>query len=130
MSDPAFSLELAIAIAALGGGVTLWAIYRSIIDYRYAQTFRQKSIDGATPEQASALEALFAAELEFVRFCTNLKGQDWVVGRRLIAAAETAVHDGLAQPDECRVVLEAALKDCQAGRLEDAWAKLSFDHLI
>ncbi len=124
MADPAFSLPLALAIAALGGGATLWAIYRSIIDHRHARTFRQKSIDAATPEMKVQLEALFAAELDLMRCCASLRGQDWVVGRRLIAAAETGVHEGLGQPDKCRTVLEAALQDCQAGNLEEAWAKL------
>ena len=124
MADPAFSLPLALAIAALGGGATLWAIYRSITDYRHAQNFRQKSIETASPDMKVSLEALFATELELMRFCASLKGQDWVVGRRLIAAVETAVHDGLGKPDECRRVLEAALEDCRAGRLEDAWATL------
>ncbi len=124
MADPAFSLPLALAIAALGGGATLWAIFRSITDHRHARTFRQKSIDAATPEMKVQLEALFATELELMRCCACLKGQDWVVGRRLIAAAETAVHQGLGHPAECRAVLEGALVDCQAGNLEDAWAKL------
>lgn len=124
MADPAFSLPLALAIAALGGGATVWAIFRSITDHRHAQTFRQKSIDAATPEMKVLLEALFATELELMRCCASLKGQDWVVGRRLIAAAETAVHDGLGHPDECQTLLEGALQDCQTGNLEDAWAKL------
>ncbi len=118
-------LPLAIATAALGGGVTLWAIYRSMIDRRHARTFRQKSIDAATPETAVSLEALFAAELELVRFCTSLKGQDWVVGRRLIHAAEVVVHGGLDEPDVARVTLEQALTDSRAGNFENAWAKLT-----
>jgi hypothetical protein len=124
VADPAFSLPVALAIAALGGGATLWAIFRSIIDHRHARTFRQKSIDAATPEIQVQLAGLFATELELMRCCASLKGQDWVVGRRLIAAAETAVHEGVGHPAECRLVLEAALMDCQAGNLEDAWAKL------
>jgi len=119
------SLPLAIAIAALGGGVTLWAVYRSIVDQRHARTFRQNSIDEASPEVAAALEGLFAAELELVRFCGGLKGQDWVVGRRLIHAAEVVVHDGLSEPDACRVILEQALENCRGGNLEGAWAILT-----
>lgn len=124
MADPAFSLPLALAIAALGGGATLWAIYRSITDHRHARTFRQKSIDAATPETKVLLEALFATELELMRCCASLKGQDWVVGRRLMAATETAVHEGLTDPEHCRILLEGALQDCQDGRLEDVWVTL------
>ncbi|MEZ4459372.1 MAG: hypothetical protein R3E66_06515 [bacterium] len=128
MSDPAFSLPVAIAIAVAGGATTFWVLWRAIQDQRRARGFRTAALARADDSAKPALEALFATERAFAVLCGKLVGQDWVVGQRLIHAAEVLVFEGLADPADTKQTIDKAITLVESNDFEAAWELLNRRH--
>ena len=125
MSDPAFSLPVAIAIAVVGGATTFWVLWRAIQDQRRAKGFRKAALGLADESAKPALEALFATERAFAVLCAKLVGQDWVVGQRLIHAAEVLVFEGLVDPIHTKETIDKAVTLVESNDFEAAWEVLN-----
>lgn len=124
MTAPAFSLPVAIAIAVIGVSTTFWAVFRAVRDHHIAKEFRDRALASADDDQRPALDALFASERALALVCVQLNGQDWVVGQRLIHAAEVRVFNGLSDPDTTRRILDDALHLVESRDFDAAWRVL------